>query len=222
MDYDRVALAAFMGHEGARLALPDNYFTCEAHKADTIYTDGWIAEQLVRDLKRWGIHAQARAALALGRRVFSVWINGQIDNWASDLRRYPMQCFRAAEEWIVCPCKQHLDKCEEVVHDSQITVPTAWQWSAAFLIAHQSYKPTAGAGVPHECLTACIRSTKSIPFDHNGHRMREGKFAPGVPIVDDKTTCLYEDTLKETLRKALIPWALNESDPVKERVDGRG
>lgn len=98
LDHAKLELAAFVGHEGARVAAPS------ALRVEAL-TDN---QQVTKFLAQHGREALVRGLIASARHAVEFWANS---DEAPSIRGLPsaQAGLWAIEEWAVCPCDDHLE-----------------------------------------------------------------------------------------------------------------
>jgi hypothetical protein len=86
---ERLELAAYCGHEGARRAVGIDTVPHPENLKD--WHEG---------LRRWGVEIQVRGGSIAARRAMSLWEAESGD-------RRPWAALAAVEEWLACPCADH-------------------------------------------------------------------------------------------------------------------
>ena len=171
LDVERLKLAAYCDYAAAQLALGD-----EAPPTPSDL-DAWG-----RGMHVWGKEACVRAVVALARVAFPYWRGHPED--------VPAEAFRAAENWIVCPCREHAAEARQreflasfgnsPLHRTQARVLSR----AARAAAYPSRASARGISVVAEL-------TQSLP-------------GVSSPIF--------------TIREELVPWALGMEPPTRRHA----
>ncbi len=191
-----LALAAYLGHEPAALALA-------ARGRPAPPGPGEGVDRLAAGLHRFGAAVCARAALAVARRVSEVFPRPPCDpRFALPVGPGERErARRAAEGWLLCPCA----RCRGEVARALATVEAAAvpRWER-----HERRSPREPPPEGPPELIACRIVVRSEPLARKGLdaelAVREAAHA-----LDD------EDVVEAALREALIPWALGEQDPLR-------
>jgi hypothetical protein len=179
---ERVELAAYCGHEAARLVVdPDHRVGTYFHLPPTadrphgIHGDGVPLRDTVSDLARWGASVLVRASVAAARAAYARWALG-----AHAYRAF--HAIRAAEEWLACPCDGHRSLCDG---ENNGGVAADAPWAGAMLMA---------------VLVAAMPPTG----DHVGHVR-----SYVLDTVDSAAAIAGEAAVRDAIRSSLASWALS-------------
>jgi len=96
LEREKLALAAYCGHEGARIALGDD--------APNRPSD---LEEWARGLGTWGKEICVRLAIVVARRA-------QVDETPENLATLASTAIASAEVWLECPCDSHASTANRV------------------------------------------------------------------------------------------------------------
>jgi hypothetical protein len=191
---DMLALAAFLGHAAARLALPDD---APPEMGVVEPWNRWLLEwsERLRRLPAWDTALYARAALAAFEA--SPEFNDQRREWRrqhpADPR--PEEAIASLEAFALCPCVEHARgrKAGGRLAHSARRDPAAWGTGADFFNGYLlAVWEATGQESPYDLLHTLADPT---PEDHR--------------------------RIVEVVSRELIDWALGISDPVRERANAR-
>lgn len=190
---DRLRLAAYLGHAGARLAVEG-----ESWEPPTGGLRAWVS-----GLVRYGKEARVRAALAICEAVV-VEPRGEVEPtrpWRRvgepDFARAAVDAVRA---WLACPCDEHRGQCRQAADAAGLVYPGA-------LRLDERWAAFAQAAAAAAYLTAEPDAEVAQERWH---------VAAGVE-VDAARRLLDDAPLFVAVTSALVPWAL--SDRAGDRSD---
>lgn len=190
----RLELAAFLGHEGARLALPGS---------PTIDSDD--PTRLAEELWPWGKEACVAAAVSAVHAA----LNDDGDDrvlGSRDLR--PQRAVEAAAAWVHCPCDTHLAAAREAANGAL---------SAAGISGANAATPDR-----HLALAAhhAAAAAAAWPFPiASKHAFRAIKYACEAT---SRSPLLTPRELTAVICEALVPWALGPDHAPDRTADRNG
>lgn len=223
LTYGHLEIAAILEHEPSRLAIPDDYFHTEEHRADTLHTSGWPMHYVVRRLaKRCDLKTVIRIAIALSRCIYRVWHNGQVDSWASDVVGAPRLAIEAATLWCVRPTSSNVEACRAALTELQrinaVRHADTWKFGPPMLVSWVSSANKSHWETLADVLSAIVSAAEALPFNHYEARMRR-MVDPRIPILDGYHTYIPRETLLAALQADLFPILLELRDPLETRVE---
>jgi hypothetical protein len=102
---DRLELAAYAGHPGARVALGGQPVSVVT-KDQTITSEPDSFNDWVVGFNRWPHDVRVRMNLAAAKVACAAAFSGR----HSEADHLAVAAFRAIEAWLVCPCDEHVNK----------------------------------------------------------------------------------------------------------------
>jgi hypothetical protein len=194
LEPERLRLAAFLGSEVAATALSEE--SSALGSAGEMDLDSWVTE-----VAAYGVVALKRLAIAAANHVGHRLTSSGV----------PPRAVEAAEEQLLCPCDAHraeaLHQADEVANLSDVPMRTPGFMAAAAEHAARA----AAAESAAEVLKAALLTSRAAQTGF-------GVFPTltGVVSLSDS-----DEPVRAGIRPELLAWALDEADPVRERVQRR-
>lgn len=196
---ERLDLAAYCGHEGARQAIGD------ASPPPLVGGTPESSERSVYEwahgLARFGKEVLVRAALAGALRIRDAWDN-TYDR--TPWRDQAASAYNAAQAWLNCPCSAHADNVRQVIAPASRLVlrrttesPDPWLLFAAPAVDAARCVVDDAANEAGACYRAVSRAAKVLA--HQGGRDHQTDFA------------LENAEVLATVSRSLVEWALRSS-----------
>ena len=185
----RLLLAAYVGEERARAAIPDlqpEELALPAEPTGISRFEAWAL-----GLQRWGKEADVRALIALGQHALPVWRS----RWPEDSRL--VAALQAAIDWVRCPTPENYRAAHEAGY-VVLCIPDAEHMEEGAL----DFAPARARNLFQ---IVAARAGSNSP-NHVGVWW-------GAPLAAELTS---EEAVREVIRAALVPWALGEGDPLAD------
>lgn len=146
----------------------------------------------IAHMPRFGHEACVRALVAIGRAAMTHWHRAET---------IPSEALRAAEDFVLCPCSEHAAKAAAA--------------SERYLVHFQTIGFFgAGEAAADAATAAGSRGDDDTP------ELQHAVWAATCPL-GPQADLLTEEDLREAVRRELIPWALDEHDPIVNQSVGR-
>lgn len=187
---ERLELAAYCGHDGARRALGDT-------KATRIGVKRWAV-----GLRRWGREASTRGAIAAARAATAatheIWSHKRIE-----------QAIARAEEWVRCQCNVHAQAAREAADQA---------CEAALEAPPGSARQAATAGIAAAREIEFFEGPKHTSPWGEVESVGVGCVTSAAETLTSLGVKAAEEEIRDCIGRDLSAWALGLRDSVAERA----
>jgi len=190
----RLELASFLGEESARVALGEEKRARESEIDTRQKLNEWVRTLLDQGDKESAV----RIAVTAAREV--------IDYWNDTVDKSPRLAIESAENWILSPSDQTVAKAQEMAGMAS---------DAIDYLDHGEHEGHAVAAASNCAYSAYVAQDKS-----KGGAAMTVYSAYDAQVSSGKSEQETANKMYEIIRNNLLPWALGQGDPVKERVEG--